>query len=131
MIGETNAFKVAAMVGPGRLPFLDSGPAAASLLIYGGERPATGASTSSSPLAVIDLSKPAGTVSAAGVLTLIVPQNLENNGLILISGTPTWARMLNGAGDVAFDADVGVEVILSQTQFFAGGTARLVSAVLG
>jgi hypothetical protein len=127
MIGETDAFKVAAMAGPGRLPFLDSGPAAASLLIYGGERPATGASTSSSPLAVIDLSKPAGTVSAAGVLTLIVPRD----GLILISDTPTWARMLNGAGDVAFDADVGVEVILSQTQFFAGGTARLVSAVLG
>ena len=127
MIGETDAFKIAAMAGPGRLPFLDSGPAAASLLIYAGERPATGASASSSPLAVIGLAKPAGTVSAAGVLTLIVPRD----GLILISGTPTWARMLNGAGDVAFDADVGIEVILSQTQFFAGGTARLVSAVLG
>jgi hypothetical protein len=86
-----------------------------------------GVQESSSPLAVIDLAKPAGTVSAAGVLTLIVPRD----GLIQISGTPTWARMLNGAGEVAFDADVGVEVILSQTQFFAGGTARLVSAVFG
>lgn len=125
MIGETSAFKAAAMQG--RLAFLDSGPPAASLVIYGGARPAPGAAADSSPLTVIDLSKPAGTVSAAGVLTIIVPRE----GLILVSGTPSWARMLNGAGDVAFDADVGTEVILSQSQFYAGGTARLVSAVFG
>ena len=125
MIGETDAFKVAAMQG--RLAFLDSGSDAAGLVIYGGVRAATGAVAGSSPLAVLDLPKPAGTVSAAGVLTLIVPRN----GLIVISGTPSWARMLNGSGEVAFDADVGVEVILSQAQFYAGGTARLVSAVFG
>lgn len=129
MIGESDAFKVAAMQG--RLAFLDSGTGPARLVIYGSTRPAAGAAVgvqeSSSPLAVIDLSKPAGTVSAAGVLTLIVPRE----GLILISGTPTWARMLNGAGELAFDADVGTEVILSQAQLYAGGTVRLVSAVLG
>ncbi len=125
MIGETDAFKAAAMQG--RLAFLDSGAGAASMLIYGTTRPATGAAAGSSPLAVINLSEPAGTISAAGVLTLIVPRD----GLILISGTPTWARMLNGNGDIAFDADVGTEVILSQPQFYAGGTARLVSAVFG
>ncbi len=125
MIGESDAFKAAAMLG--RLAFLDSGPGPASLVIYGSTRPTAGAAAGSSPLAVIDLSKPAGTVSAAGVLTLIVPRE----GLILISGTPSWARMLNGAGDIAFDADVGTEVILSQAQLYAGGTARLVSAVFG
>jgi hypothetical protein len=125
MIGETALFKAAAMQG--RLAFLDSGTGAASILIYGSTRPAMGAAAGSSPLAIIALSEPAGTISAAGVLTIIVPRD----GLILISGTPTWARMLNGNGDVAFDADVGTEVILSQSQFYAGGTARLVSAVFG
>lgn len=127
MIGETDLFKVAAMGGPGRLPWLDSGPGAASLVIYDTARPATGASAGGSPLAIIALSEPAGTVSAAGVLTLIVPRD----GLILISGTPTWARMLTGNGDIAFDADVGTEVILSQAQLYSGGTVRLVSAVFG
>lgn len=125
MIGEVNAFKAAAMQG--RLAFLDSGAGAASMVIYGTTRPATGAAAGGSPLAVIDMSEPAGTISAAGVLTFIVPRD----GLILSSGTPTWVRMLNGAGEVAFDADVGTEVILSQSDFYAGGTARLVSAVFG
>lgn len=125
MIGETDAFRAAAMQG--RLTFLDSGTGAASMLIYGSTRPTTGAAAGGSPLAIIALSEPAGTISAAGVLTIIVPRD----GLILISGTPTWARMINGNGDIAFDADVGTEVILSQTQFYAGGTARLVSAVFG
>jgi hypothetical protein len=116
----------------GTVTHLDSGTGNAAVRIYGGTRPTTPADTPSSEMLVqIGLTKPCGTVSA-GVLTLT---QLED-GLITTTGTATWARVVNGNGATAFDCDAGQgagawEVQLAQTNLFAGGAARITSAVLG
>jgi len=116
----------------GTLAYLDTGTGNAAVRIHGGTRPATPADVPTSAMLVqVGLTKPAGSV-AAGVLTLT---QLED-GLIAETGIATWARVVNGNGDTAFDCDCGEgagawEVTLAQTQLYAGGAARITSAVLG
>jgi len=116
----------------GSINDLDAGVGSAAVRIYGGARPATPDDTpTSAMLTQITLTKPCGTV-ADGLLTLT---QLED-GLITETGIATWARIVNGDGLTAFDCDAGGgvgawEVQLVQAQLYAGGGARLVSAVLG
>lgn len=130
MTKETAAFREAALSG--RLDFLNTGTAgAATVNVYGGTPPATAADApGGSPLTQIELENPAGAV-AAGVLTLAP----VGPGLILSTGTATWARVLNRAGATAFDIDVGdlasaAEFKLSTTELLAGGLVVLASATL-
>lgn len=116
----------------GTLAFLDTGAGNAAIQIYGGARPGSVNNAPGSPMLVsIPLTKPAGLISG-GLLSL----TQQEDGLILTSGIATWARVVNGNGATAFDCDAGQgpgawEVQLVQVQLFAGGGARLVSAVLG
>lgn len=116
----------------GSLSDLDLGPNKAKLRLYGGTRPANAATAPGTDMLVeIELTKPSGTI-ANGMLSLT--QNA--NGLIAVTGQATWARFVNGNGDTCFDADAGKgtgawEVQLANDQLYAGGEARLVSAVLG
>lgn len=130
MIQITTALNEARLSGV--LGFLDTGTGNAAIRIYGGTRPTSVNDVPGSAMLVsIPLTKPAGTV-ASGVLTL----TQDEDGLIQNSGIATWARVVNGNGTTAFDCDAGEgvgawEVQLAQVQLFAGGGARLVSAVLG
>lgn len=110
----------------GSLNYLDSGSGNAAVRIYGGTRPATPQDTPSSAILVqIELTKPCGTITA-GVLTL----TQQANGLIVESGSATWARIVNGAGATALDCDCGQgagawEVQLVQATLYAGGDAQI------
>ena len=112
--------------------FLDTGTGRARVRLYGGTRPSSVTADPGTPLiAEIPLQKPCGSV-AGGVLTLVQ----HEDGLIMHTGVVTWARVVNGNGDTAFDCDAGEgvgpwEIQLAQTQLYAGGSARLLSAVLG
>ena len=116
----------------GTLAFLDAGTGNAAVQIYGGARPATPTDAPADPLlSEITLNKPAGSVSAG---TLLLASSAA--GLILSTGVATWARVVSGNGDVAFDCDAGQgagawEVQLAQANLLAGGEAKLVSAILG
>lgn len=116
----------------GTVAYLDTGAGYAGVRIYGGTRPTSPADTPASEMLVqCSLTKPCGTVTA-GVLTLT---QLED-GLISTSGVATWARVVNGNGDTAFDCDCGQgagawELQLAQTTLYAGGAARIGSATLG
>ena len=115
----------------GTLADLDAGTGSARLRIFGGTRPATPHDDPVGDLLVeIALAKPAGTI-ANGALTLIAAAD----GLIQNSGVATWARAITGDGATAFDCDAGEgpgpwEVQLVAAQLYAGGDAKLVSAVL-
>lgn len=130
MIDETVASRTAALVG--RLAFLDWGSGNAAIRIYGGTRAASCADVPGSAMLVqIELTKPCGGVSG-GVLSL----TQLADGLIAVTGIATWARVVNGAGATAFDCDAGEgvgawEIQLVQATLYAGGSARIVSAVLG
>lgn len=116
----------------GSIADLDTGTGNAAIRIYGGTRPATPATAPSSAMLVeIILTKPCGSVSG-GLLTL----TQSADGLIAETGTATWARIVNGDGATAFDCDAGQgagawEVQLAQVLLYAGGDARITSAVLG
>ncbi len=117
----------------GTLVFLDTGPDHAKVRIYEGVRPATAADapTGSTLLVEIELGKPAGTIGS-GTLVL----NQLQNGLIAATGLSTWARVINGAGANVLDCDVddglnGGELVMAQRQLFAGGEAKMVTAILG
>lgn len=130
MIGEDVTFKAAAMTG--RLARLNEGTGPPSILVYGTSRPATGADAGGAALAVLQLNRPAGTVTVDGELEL---EPLED-ALILTSGIAVWCRALTGDGDFCFDMDAGedgsdAEAIFSTTTLYAGGALRLISCVLG
>jgi hypothetical protein len=113
---------------------LDTGVGNAAVRIYGGVRPASPADVPTSVMLVqIGLTKPCGTV-ADGLLTL----TQLADGLIAETGVPTWARFVDGDGATCFDCDAGagsgaweVQLPATQTTLYAGGDARIVSAVLG
>lgn len=116
----------------GTLSFLDAGSNTARLRIYGGTRPPNPSATPTSAMLVeIALTKPAGTV-AGGLLTL----TQQEDGLIMVTGIATWARLVNGDEMTALDLDCSGtdgdgDVKLASANLYLGGDARMVSAILG
>lgn len=111
--------------------FLDSGALAGRIRIYGGIRPASvNDAPGSAMLVEIVLTEPSGTVSG-GVLTLTATGLAQ----VVVSGTATWARIVNGNGDTAGDGDVtdlagNGDIKISSTALWVGGFVSLVSAVM-
>lgn len=111
---------------------LDGGTGNAALQIYEGVRAANIAdSPSGAMLTQIELTKPAGVISM-GALALTA----SGDGLNAATGIATWARFVNGDGLVVMDGDCSDmggsgDVRLISTQLYAGGDARLASAVIG
>ena len=111
--------------------FIDSGTASGRIRIYGGTRPATvNDAPSTAMLVEIVLTEPCGSVSDGQL-------SLSATGLaqIVASGVSTWARVVNGNGDTALDADVSAptgagDVQISNTTLYAGAFVTLISAVL-
>lgn len=131
-VTESIASHEAALAG--RLTFLDTGTAAAKLQLYDGERPLVGVAPSvgNNLIAEVTLQDPSGAV-VANALNLLASMPPAT---VLYTGTPTWARALNGNGATAFDMDCGItgsgaECILTDAVLYAGGVVTIVSATLG
>lgn len=111
--------------------FLSRGTESAYVQIYGGVRPALGEAPTGDLLASIPLVDPVGDVED-GLLTVTPTEE----ALIQTSGEATWARIINGEGELAWDCDVSDlsgmgELRLPVTTLYAGGHTRIVSGLLG
>lgn len=111
--------------------FLQLGADAATARIYDGARPSLGGAPAGTLLVTIALAEPIGAV-AGGVLTLTPTADALNEA----TGQATWARIVNGNGDLAWDCDVSdlngtAELILTSTTLYIGGFTRIVSGTLG
>ena len=111
----------------GTLAFLDTGPGKATIWVYGGTRPGSGATTTETVLVTLLLAKPSA-ILENNTLKLI-PLNIEGD-MISASGVATWARFFNGAGQWVMDTDAGDkdsagEVKLLTTVLYAGGRCPL------
>jgi len=49
---------------------------------------------------------------------------------VIKTGTATWARIYNGAGEVAADLTVGTDITLANTNLVVGGTLSIQSIKL-
>lgn len=113
------------------LDFLDDDPGEpATIDLYNGTHPAVGAAvTTQTLLATIELAEPSGTIVGV-TLALDVPRE----GLVLASGTVSWARVKAASGAFAFDCDVtetgdGGVITAESLDVYAGGVAKLTSGV--
>lgn len=129
-VTESQAIKNLALAG--RLAFLDTGPSAARIRLYDGARTLVSADpdAGNTLIAEIVLTKPSGAV-VANALRLFA----DGAGSVVATGTPIWARVVNGEGATAFDMDVGIagsgaNCIISDEIVYAGGVVSVLSAVL-
>ena len=111
--------------------FLMLGNEPAKAHLYTGARPFFGESPLGPRLASIELAEPLGVVEG-GILTVAA----TSEALIAITGEATWARIVNGAGVLAWDCDVSDvegdgELKLPNTTLYAGGYTRILSGQLG
>ncbi|MEN9317348.1 MAG: hypothetical protein RIS35_3741 [Pseudomonadota bacterium] len=105
-----------------------AGTARPKLRIYGATRPVNGAAPGSPLLVEIELN-PASAEVSNGALTI---QQFAP-GLIVATGQPTWARIVNGNGAHVLDCDAGgpgasTEIVVSAATLYQGGRVLLVGA---
>ncbi len=108
--------------------FMDSGSQSATVIFYNGVQPASPAVAADSNNALVTLVFPEPCIKET------TPTYIEfhptNTGSVIKSGTATWARIFNGAGEVAADLTVGTDITLANTNLALGGTLSTTSIKL-
>jgi hypothetical protein len=114
----------------GTLANLQRGPNPARIEFYTAPRP-VGGGAATTLLATVTLDDPAGEV-VGDYLVLFDPAD----ALVLVDGTPAWARVKDGNGAASMDVDVSDlagdgHIKLEFTNLLAGGAIRIVVAQFG
>ncbi|RSE37003.1 hypothetical protein [Acinetobacter junii] len=108
--------------------FMDSGSQSATVIFYEGVQPAETSVAADSSNALVSLTFPEPCIKET------TPTYIEfhptNTGSVIKSGTATWARICNGAGEVAADLTVGTDITLANTNLALGGTLSVTSIKL-
>ena len=108
--------------------FMDSGSQSATVIFYEGVQPADTSVAADSNNALVTLTFPEPCVKE--VTPTYVELHPTNTGSVIKSGTATWARIYNGAGEVAADLAVGTDITLANTNLALGGTLSVTSIKL-
>ena len=108
--------------------FMDNGSQSATVIFYEGVQPANTSIAADSNKALVTLTFPEPCVKE--VTPTYVELHPTNTGSVIKSGTATWARVYNGAGEVAADLTVGTDITLANTNLALGGTLSVTSIKL-
>lgn len=108
--------------------YADSGAGAATIVFYDDTMPATteDAANNSAKLVTLTLPEPCFKEVTVDYVELYP----TDTATVIKSGTATWARIYNGAGEVAADLTVGTDISLANTNLALGGTLSVTSIKL-
>ncbi|ENU16293.1 hypothetical protein QUG64_06560 [Acinetobacter lwoffii] len=108
--------------------FMDSGALSATIVFYEGVQPATPETTTNPSNALVTCTFPEPCIKET------TPNYVElhptDTATVIKTGTATWARIYNGAGEVAADLAVGTDMALANTNLVVGGTLSIQSIKL-
>ena len=108
--------------------FMDSGSQSATVIFYEGVQPASPAVAADSNNALVTLNFPEPCIKE--VIASYVELHPTDTATVIKTGAATWARIYNGAGDVAADLTVGTDITLANTSLVVGGTLSIQSIKL-
>jgi len=108
--------------------FMDSGSQSATVIFYEGVQPASAAIGADSNNALVTLTFPEPCIKET--TAAYVELHPSDTATVIKTGTATWARIFNGAGEVAADLSVGTDISLANTNLVIGGTLTIQSIKL-
>ncbi|MCX0344493.1 hypothetical protein NVV27_01915 [Acinetobacter radioresistens] len=108
--------------------FMDNGSQSATVIFYQGAQPASPAVAADSNNALVTLTFPEPCIKET--TTTHVELHPTDTATVIKTGTATWARIFNGAGEVAADLTVGMDIALANTNLALGGTLSITSIKL-
>ena len=108
--------------------FMDSGSQSATVIFYEGVQPVSPAIAADSNTALVTLVFPEPCIKET--TATFVELHPTDTGSVIKTGTATWARIYNGAGEVAADLTVGTDISLANTNLVVGGTLFIQSIKL-
>lgn len=105
--------------------FMDNGGQSATVIFYEGVQPATPETAADSNNALVTLTFPEPCFKEATASHIeLYPTDAAT---VTKTGTATWARIYNGAGEVVDDLAVGTDISLANTNLVLGGTLSVTS----
>jgi len=108
--------------------FMDSGSQSATVIFYEGVQPASPSIAADSNNALVTLTFPEPCIQETTATYIeLYPTDTGN---VIKAGTATWARIYNGAGEVAADLTAGTDISLANTNLALGGTLSTTSIKL-
>lgn len=108
--------------------FMDSGSQSATVIFYKGAQPASPAIAADSNNALVTLTLPEPCIKET--TATYVEFHRTDTATVIKAGTATWARIYNGAGEVAADLTVGTDITLADTNLALGGSLSVTSIKL-
>lgn len=108
--------------------FMDSGSQSATVTFYEGVQPASPDVAVDSNNALVTLVFPEPCIKET--TPTYVELHPTDTATVIKTGTATWARIYNGASEVAADLTVGTDISLANTNLVVGGTLFIQSIKL-
>ena len=108
--------------------FMDSGSQSATVIFYEGVQPASPAVAADSNNALVTLVFPEPCIKET--TASYVELHPTDTATVIKAGTAAWARIYNGAGEVAADLTVGTDIALTNTNLALGGSLSITSIKL-